>query len=621
MQKQRRENNNSLEEVIITGIANSGKTTLFNGLTGDSQRVGNWHGVTTCVASGYCKIEGVGKIKISDLPGSYFSDKYTLESSFIKNVITKDKKVIIVCEGINIKKGIDLYNKISPLCKVLCLIINMNKELEKKGGYIDEKVLQRRLRVRVVKAECNDKKDVNKIKLLIGKLVKDRTRTQVFYANIEESEYFRSPIKKNKPTKLDYLLFSKFFCALSCLLVFVAVLYLAFGSYGLGSMLERIVEKLFIYAVNQPIERLLSFIKASDFLFRFVTEGVLETIFSLIVFLPRLAIIRMFTFFLEESGFLARIAFTFDPLLKKVGISGRALFALLSGYACTVSGVLCCNGLENKTLKNRVIGALPYLTCSAKAPVYLYVINLASLSFGFYVLPLIYFLGLCLCLIVCMIDKRISGDKEGDFIIEFPPYRLPTAKSALKALQKFTKEFIIKVGLIISAVSLAVWLLNNLTVDFNLVTSYLQSSILQVIATTLAGLFKPIGLNDTSLISALLCGLVAKESVISTMHLLGAKFSSLRQGIAFLWFIFAYPPCVSALITIGKECGIKGLFKTFFVQTAVAYVGALYLFKPLCALSLTVLFVVIIKRFVIKKNKKLYRCCECKNLRVKTKPN
>ena len=124
MQKQRRENN-SLEEIIITGIANSGKTTLFNGLTGDSQRVGNWHGVTTCVASHYFEIEGVEKIKITDLPGSYFSDKYTLESSIIKNVITKDKKVIIVCEGINIKKGIDLYNKISPLCKVLCLIIKI----------------------------------------------------------------------------------------------------------------------------------------------------------------------------------------------------------------------------------------------------------------------------------------------------------------------------------------------------------------------------------------------------------------------------------------------------------------------------------------------------------------
>lgn len=610
-------------KIAIMGIANSGKTTLFNGLTNANERVGNWHGVTTQKVAAKSLLQKNLQVEFLDLPGSYLEDDYTLEGKIALKELKTCNAILMVTEGVNTLKSIKLLSKFKGLNIPIMLVINMNGELERRGGFVDENKIYARSGLSVIKAECNRKKEVLKIKGFIANVLKNEQRCVDFDAILTNFDYFSSPKPKKELCFLDKILLNPSRCILLCASVWIGVLYLAFGKYGIGSVLAFAFEKLCICAVNQPIEGLLVKIGTNPLILGFVLEGVLNAFVSVVIFLPRLMVMQFFITALDESGFLSRIAFSVNNIFSKVGISGRALFTLLSGYGCTVSAVFASMALEDEKTKNRVIGALPFISCSAKTPVYLYIIGLCAYGLGFWVIPFFFILGFLLALGYCFLRSKIEKCKASELVIEFPPYRVPKIKSLLKALQKFTKEFIIKIGSIIVLLSAFIWLLNNLTPAFEFAYGKSQQSILAFIAGKIAFLFKPIGLNDYKIVTALISGLFAKEGVVSTMILLNVGSLTLLQASALLLYIFIYPPCLNAMATIWAKAGKKNALMVVIVQLLLAYILAFLIYNYKIGLTVIALTCLVFsaKKILNISNLEIKREKICKNLPRKQKSN
>lgn len=582
-------------KVAICGVANSGKTTLFNLLTASNERVGNWHGVTTTAVSAKANISKFLKAQFIDLPGSYFSDGYTLESKIGLNVISQCDVVLIVCEGAKLQKGLELLNVVRSLKIKHALIINFYGELKKLGGKIDVKRLEKMTNVPIFLGECNKKSSLSEIKEVILRANMQNCSFNHFEVNNLLKNCFKKPNEQEKLTFFEKIFFNPYFSVLFLFLSFCAFLFIAFSKNGLGSMLESAIEKVFICAVYQPIQRLLIFFSVKVFIKRLILEGILMAILAVIVFLPRLLIVQIYYTFLEESGLLSKIAFSLNFLLQKCGLSGRAIFALLSCYGCTVSGALCTNGLESKSVKNRLIGAFSFIPCSAKAPVFLFLLSFAFKDLGIYFILLFYILGLGLTLFFCFINFKKSKQKLMPLIIEIPPFRIPSVKCVLKALQNFAKGFIIKVGLIISVSSAFLWILKSVSINFTLLSlGSEEDSILYFFAKKLCFLFKPILLDDYKIVCALICGLFAKEGVISCLTLLNFSVVSPNQALSLLIFFALYPPCVSALTAIKEQSGIVMAIKVFLKHIFLAYFCAFAFLNGYLAIILVATFVIFI---------------------------
>lgn len=567
-----------MKKIAITGIANCGKTTLFNGLTGKNERVGNWFGVTT--EEVFAKVIGLD-IVVYDLPGSYFDGDFTLEQKKAKQSVKDKDCIILVAEAANLKKGLDLLKKISVYNSRILLVINMYAELKRGGGHIDFENLQRLTGVNVVLAEVNTKAGINAVKRAISGLIENadtQNLQKIDIKKINTEEILNScfvAANNGGNTAADKIFLNGFISCPLFLIIFFTVLYLAFGKYGVGNILSYFIEFLYEYAVNRPIALLLMAINVNDFIFEFIISGISGGILSVIVFLPKLAVINLFLTFIEESGILARIAYMFDFVFSWAGLTGRAVFMLLTGYGCTAAGVLCSGGLENECIKKRAICGIPFIPCSAKIPVFLYIISIIGMGYGFLAVAFVFILGFLLSLFACFVQEKFSKIKTRQYlIIEFPPYRFPKIKTLLKSLQKFVKGFIIRIGTIVALTTAFLWLLSSVACDFLFVKVGDERSILAVLAKKTAFLFAPAGIGDWRLIVSLICGLFAKESVISSLSIFGLSDINIAKWLCFIAFFALYPPCVTAMATIGKELGKKCAAMLFITYFLLAYLVA-----------------------------------------------
>lgn len=594
------------DNVLISGVANSGKTTLFNGLTGKYERVGNWYGVTTECVTAETKIGGK-KVKITDLPGAYFEGNYTLESKIAIDALKTGNAIIVVCEAANLKGGLEFLKNAAKYGKNIALVINMYEELKKRGGAIDVGALQTALGAPVLVAECNSAEGVKAVKNLIEKMRLRQSELKNFEIYPLLDIAFKKP-EKTSLNKLDYILLKPAFALPLFLLSVVGVMYLAFGKFSVGSLLSLLFEKIMEYAVNRPIAWLLRIINASDFIKGFVFEAVIGGFSSVVAFLPRLAVLSLYTYCLEQSGVLARLAFSLNSFFSKFGLSGRAIFTLLTGYGCTAVAVVSSGGLENENVKKRTVLALPFLSCSAKVPVYLYILGFISLNFGFWTLVLIYAGGLVAAFLFLLVFSAVSGEKKQGLIIELPPYRMGRIKSVLKALHNFCKNFIIRIGTIIITVTAFLWILKSVSVSFEyLPDGFEQESILVFLAKKIAFLFYPSRLDDWKLVSALIAGLFAKESIISVLGVFGFYGIELKQAISFLIFIALYPPCLTTLASVLKREGIGSLLHIFFFHNFIALTCSAAVFNPVILIFPAVVLIIaaVIGKVKIEKNNKI----------------
>ena len=320
----------------------------------------------------------------------------------------------------------------------------------------------------------------------------------------------------------------------------------------------------------------------------------------MLTFLPQVALLFFFLSLLEDSGYLSRVAFVFEDILSKVGLSGKSVYTLLMGFGCSTSAVLTARNMEDKNSKIKTALLTPYMSCSAKFPIYSV---LGGAFFGaknIFVIIGLYFLGVAVAILMSYIlEKTFLKSKEQSFILEFPPYRVMSLKRTFSVLWKNVKEFLLRVGSLIIAMNVIVWVLSNFSFTFSYVEVNGGVSMLETLGKILSPIFIPLGFKSWGLVSALIAGLVAKEVIVSSIALFnGVQESSLgnlaasiknsaspvyfasgASALSYLVFCLLYFPCLATMSVLSKEIGKKWTFIGIGIEFLVAYILSFIVYR------------------------------------------
>ena len=537
-------------ELLLVGNPNAGKSTLFNSLTGGHAKVGNWHGVTVGELSKETVLGGE-RCLVTDLPGIYSTRGMSMEERSACEYIEKHPEALLVFVGecATLPRALPLFGELGKGRKCL-LVLTKRRQFERAGGKIDADELSRILGIPVLDAEG-----------FRGKRLKERL--SLLLKDASEGETFSLPPSyapaREGLSRADRWLLNGFFCIPLFFGILVFTFWVTFAPGLLGDTLKSLITRFFEETLGGLAGKISSPVMRS-----FLADGLLKSLGSVLCFLPQIVLLFFFLTVMEESGFLSRLAILTDGVFSKLGLNGRAVFSLLMGFGCSAAAILTTRGLDDKRIQRRVILCLPYISCSAKLPVYL---TLASSFFPdpFLAVLLLYVLGVGLALFVAFFLK--SG--EASFVLELAPLQFPRPAYVVKALLFQVKQFIIKLGTVILAFFLASWLLSSF--DVHLRFCGVEESILARLCGGLRFLFAPIGLGDWKIAYAALSGLIAKENVAGALGMFYGGFPfSAQSAFAFAVFILACSPCVSAIAASARELGVKSALLYAALQTGSA---------------------------------------------------
>ncbi len=391
-----------------------------------------------------------------------------------------------------------------------------------------------------------------------------------------------------RSNRIDKILTGKYTAIPSFVLIMATVFWLTFGVIGkaLQQLLEIGIDKL-----TASTDAFLSAIKVNSVLKSLIIDGIFGGLGSIISFVPIIIILFFFLSMLEDSGYMARVAFIMDKLFRKIGLSGRSVVPMLIGFGCTVPGVMASRTLPSARDRKMTIMLTPFMSCSAKLPVYGFIAMAFFKEHTALVMISLYFLGIVIGIITALVSKKFVFKGEPvPFVMELPNYRLPAIKNVLKLLWEKAKDFLERAFTVILIASVVVWFLQSFDFGLNLVESS-KNSILSNIAGFISPVFAPLGFNDWRISTSLIAGFMAKESVVSTLSVLlgGASLSSIISAdaaIPLLVFCLLYTPCVAAIASIKRELGGKWATLVVVFQCAVAYVCALLIRSIIIILSL-----------------------------------
>ena len=667
------------KRIALIGFPNAGKTTLFNALTGADERTGNWHGVTVDAAS-----RRLGDTEIFDLPGIYGVYATSPEEKVTRNFINANPDALYVCviSAHDIPRGLDGAEKLLKSRRSV-VVFTFYDEFLKQGGRLDLAGMEKALKKKVFALDSTDKRSVGAFaRALLGITAYGKNTDDLRNAKIpektidknngsarqsaqkpvhpinasakkdnvesarqsaqkpahpagafaEKGEYFPDiaaakncftpPIRKE--SAIDRILFHPLGAIAAFLLAVFFVFYTAFGTYSPGALLLALAETIFD-GILAAAERALAGVP--QWLASLLCDGVLKGAFSVLSFLPQLSVLFLSLTLLEESGLMARFAFMSDGFFEKLGLNGRAFFSLFSGYGCTAVAALSTRSMEDKNLQRKTVLLLPFITCSARLPAYLLVIN-AVFSFAKpIILILLYLGGLALaCGVSAVLNKTIYR-KKAYFIMEMPPLRTVGIKKLFKALLYYAKQFIIRVGGIILAVTIALWFFSNFSFTLEYVGGR-ENCMLYVLGRSLGVVFRPMGIVDWRVSVSLLSGIFAKEAVAGTLLMLCGDVQGLftpGQALAFLVFFSLYTPCLSALASIRREVGIRyallsgvGMFAVALVAGYAAYFFSLHVAG--CSAAVIAGCVVLLIAIFCRK-KGCSTCGKCNDKSCKYKKN
>lgn len=412
------------------------------------------------------------------------------------------------------------------------------------------------------------------------------------------------------------------------LLIFTITFYVPgrWLSNGLGFLIDK-----FVYA---PVTTLLK--STSPWVGGLVGDGIIKGVGGVLVFLPQVTLLFLFLSILEDSGYISRVAFMTDSGFHKIGLSGRAAFTLLMGFGCSAAAVLSARALEDANMRKKTVLITPFMSCSARLPVYLLIV---ARFFGGNPLVVfaLYIFGAAVAILFAAIFERTKRLKSADapFVMEMPPYRLPSAKRAARLILHNTKSFLVRIGTMVLAFSVIIWILSNFSLANGFITGeggaggMLDNSVLSAVARFIAPIFKPLGFGSGEAAAALLSGLAAKEIILSSIEALGGVdvlFTGAYAwlcALSFLVFVLLYVPCFATLAAIGKEIGFGWAVFSFVLQTGVAYVGSLFTYtlgllfvkhRILVFAALGVAFfivvVVLLNRRILNRRKRITKAFE-----------
>lgn len=388
----------------------------------------------------------------------------------------------------------------------------------------------------------------------------------------------RESKERIRSQKIDKLLTGKYTGIPMFIAIMGLVFYLTFNV--IGAALSNVLDVLITFVTN-GVDNLLTAMNVNSVLHALIIDGIFNGVGSVLSFLPIIVTLFFFLSILEDSGYMARVAFIMDKLLRKLGLSGRSIVPMLIGFGCSVPGVMASRTLSSERDRRMTVLLTPFMSCSAKVPIYAFFSAAFFPHYAALVMIGMYFIGIVVGIIMAFIFKKTLFKGEPvPFVMELPNYRMPGAKNVVHLLWEKAKDFLQKAFSIIFIATILIWFMQNFDIRLNVVADSRQS-ILAVLAGMITPLFKPLGFGDWRLVTAILTGVMAKESVVSTISILfGSTIEmvsviSAAGAMSFLVFCLLYTPCVAAIASVKKELGGKWAAYVVVIQCVVAWIAAL----------------------------------------------
>ena len=395
--------------------------------------------------------------------------------------------------------------------------------------------------------------------------------------------------ERERSRRIDKVLTGKYTAIPAFVGIMALIFYLTFHVIGGGlqELLENLIEKLSVL-----VQQGMTAIHVNDVIQSLVLDGIFQGVGSVVSFLPIIVTLFLFLSLLEDTGYMARVAFVMDKLLRRIGLSGRSIVPMLIGFGCSVPGVMASRTLPSQRDRKMTIMMVPFMSCTAKLPIYGFFANAFFPGKEAIVMIILYFTGIFVGIITAMILKQTKFKGEAvPFVMELPNYRMPGLKNVMQLLWEKAKDFLERAFTVIFLATIIIWFLQTFSLHLSVVTDS-KDSILAVIAGLIAPIFKPLGFGDWRISTALMTGFIAKESVVSTLSVLFKSTEGLFEiltpaaAAALLVFCLLYTPCVAAIASIKRELGAKWAGVIMLMQCVIAWICAflVYSLASLCGI-------------------------------------
>ena len=650
----------------LVGNQNSGKTTLFNQLTGANQHVGNFPGVTVDRKDGV--IRGHGDTLITDLPGIYSMSPYSSEELVSRNFVLNEhpKAIINIVDATNIERNLYLTMQVLEMGIPTVVALNMMDEMNGNGGSVDINAMEAMLGVPVVPISAARNQGVDELvkhalhiakyqekplrqdfcdstdnggavhrcihavvhliedhaekaglplrfaaskviegdQLILNQLDLDQNEKEMLEHIVLQMENERQldrsaamadmrfayiqkvceqcVIKPHesrehlRSQRIDRILTGKWTALPMFIAIMAMVFYLTFSL--IGPFLQDLLA-VGIDGLKELTENAMQAVHVNEAIQSLVLDGIFEGVGSVLSFLPIIVTMFLFLSLLEDSGYIARVAFFMDKLLRRIGLSGRSIVPMLIGFGCTVPAVMSTRTLPSERDRKMTILLTPFMSCTAKLPIYGFFVDAFFPGSSWWIVTGLYLLGILTGVLVALLFKKTLFRGEAvPFVMELPNYRLPSPRSVLQLLWEKAKDFLQKAFSVILIATIVVWFLQSFDFRFNFIENS-ENSILAAVSGVIAPIMRPVGLGDWRIVTSLISGFMAKESVVSVMNTLFTQnVSTVISGLAaasMLVFSLLYTPCVAATASIKRELGGKWAVVMVLWQCGIAWIAAL----------------------------------------------
>ncbi|MEI3504327.1 MAG: ferrous iron transport protein B [Anaerovoracaceae bacterium] len=651
----------------LAGNQNCGKTTLFNQLTGSSQHVGNFPGVTVDRKDGV--IKGHPDTLVTDLPGIYSMSPYSSEEIVTRQFLleNKPKGIINIVDATNIERNLYLTMQLMELEVPMVLALNMMDEVRENGGSILVNEMEEMLGIPVIPISASRGEGIEELvdhilhvarfqekpgrmdfcspeeeggavhrclhgimhliedhasragiplrfaasklaegdRLIIEALgLSDNEREMLDHIILQMEEErgldraaaiadmrFRFIMKVSEATvikpeesrehlrsrRIDRILTGKYTAIPAFVCIMGAVFWLTFNI--IGAVLSDWLDEG-ITALTEAMDLLLTRSGVNHVVHSLIIDGIFNGVGSVLSFLPVIVTLFFFLSLLEDSGYMARVAFVMDKLLRKIGLSGRSIVPMLVGFGCTVPGVMASRTLPSERDRKMTILLTPFMSCSAKLPVYGFFTAAFFPGHGAIIMIGLYFLGMLTGVITALaLRGTVFKGEPVPFVMELPNYRMPGLRNVGQLLWEKARDFLQRAFTVIFIATIIIWFLQSFDIHMNVVNDS-HDSLLAMVSGVIAPIFIPLGFGDWRISTALITGFMAKESVVSTLSILFGSTSALTSAItpaaalSLLVFCLLYTPCVAAIASIKRELGGKWALIVVVFQCAVAWVAS-----------------------------------------------
>lgn len=616
--------------IAFTGNPNSGKTTMYNALTGRNERVGNWAGVTVDKKESPLKksfYHGGEELIAVDLPGAYSMSPFTSEESITSAYVKNEKPdvMINIVDATNLSRSLFFTTQLLELGIPVVVALNKSDVNEKKKTEIDVEALAERLGCPVIKTisvSSGDNGLAEVVEAAVAQKGKEQTapyeqgnidlrkkdeveaadRARFRFVNqlVAEVETRKVLTKeKNQQDKIDAVLTNMWFGIPVFAVVMFLVFYISQATLGtwIADWLTGGIETFQGWAAEKTTG-------ASPFLHALFIDGIIGGVGAVVGFLPLVMVMYFLIALLEDCGYMARATVVLDPVFKKVGLSGKSVIPMVIGTGCAIPGVMACRTIRNERERRATAMLTPFMPCGAKLPV---IALFAGVFFSgaFWVGPLMYFIGIVLILLGALLVNRIAGHKcrKSFFLMELPEYKLPSLKRAVISMISRGKAYIVKAGTIILVCNAAVQMMQSFNWHLQVVEEGMEhTSILAALASPFAVLLIPLGFGVWQLSAAAITGFIAKENVVGTLAVVygltnvidteelalvgsGNEVAAVMgltkaAALAYLMFNLYTPPCFAAIGAMNSEIkSRKWLFGGIALQLGTGYTIAFSVYQ------------------------------------------